>query len=259
MARYTAAEIRARIKQFKTWYHNIELNGVSTNPANPSYPETRWRTIEPYVPPDLTGETVLDLGCNAGYFSLKMQERGGRVLGVDWYTEAIEQARFVADALNAPIEYRVQNIYDFVLTNEDTFDYVIFLGVFYHLRYPLLVLDQLARITRKKLYFQSVVKDTGSGRDVTVPDDIRADDYDLLNDPDFPKMCFIEHKLEGGYNNWFVCNSSGVAAMLRSAGFKNLVKAGGDCFICDPPDRRARVRISHDLRGIRRQEDPLTL
>jgi tRNA (mo5U34)-methyltransferase len=223
MARYTAAEIRAKIKQFKTWYHNIELNGVSTNPANPSYPETRWRTIEPYVP------------------------------------KAIEQARLVADALNAPIEYRVQNIYDFVLTNEDTFDYVIFLGVFYHLRYPLLVLDQLARITRKKLYFQSVVKDTGSGRDVTVPDDIRADDYELLNDPDFPKMCFIEHKLEGGYNNWFVCNSSGVAAMLRSAGFENLVKAGGDCFICDPLDRRARVRISHDLRGIRRQEDPLTL
>jgi tRNA (mo5U34)-methyltransferase len=107
---YTREEIAAKIKRFKRWYHNIDLHGVLTNPANPSYPEVRWRLIERYVPEDLTGKTVLDVGCNAGYFSIKMKQRGARVVGVDWYTDGIEQARFVADVLALDIEYRCQNI-----------------------------------------------------------------------------------------------------------------------------------------------------
>ena len=103
---YSREEIAAKVGRFKTWYHNISLNGVPTNPANPSYPESRWKLIEPHVPRDLTGKTVLDLGCNAGYFSIKLRQRGAQVLGVDWYPEGIEQARFVADVLELDIEYK---------------------------------------------------------------------------------------------------------------------------------------------------------
>ena len=120
---YTPQEIAAKIKRFKRWYHNIDLHGVLTNPTNPSYPEVRWQLIKPYVPQDLTGKTVLDVGCNAGYFSIKMKQRGASVVGVDWYNEGIEQARFVADVLALDIEYKRQNIYQFVINNTKTFDY----------------------------------------------------------------------------------------------------------------------------------------
>ena len=194
---YTRQEIAAKIKRFKGWYHNIDLHGVLTNPTNPSYPETRWQLIKPYVPQDLTGKTVLDVGCNAGYFSIKMKQRGASVVGVDWYVEGIDHPRFVAGVLALDIEDKRQNIYEFVINNTKTFDYVLFLGVFYHLRYPLLILDYLARITSERLYFQTIVTDASAKRDLVIPENLTAANYDLFHDPDFPKMCFVEDDLEG--------------------------------------------------------------
>ena len=249
---YTREEIAAGIKRFKRWFHNIDLHGVLTNPANPSYPETRWQLIKPYVPQDLTGKTVLDVGCNAGYFSIKMKQRGASVVGVDWYVEGIEQAKFVADVLGLEIEYICQNIYEFVINSTKTFDYVLLLGVFYHLRYPLLILDYLARITNEKLYFQTIITDASAKRDLVIPENLTGANYDLFHDPDFPKMCFVEHNLDGAYNNWFVCNTSGICAVLRSSGFTNIIRAGGDCFVCGPPDRDARPKISHTLAELRK-------
>jgi tRNA (mo5U34)-methyltransferase len=95
----------AALNRFKRWYHNIDLHGVLTNPTNPSYPETRWQLIKPYVPQDLTGKPVFDVGCNTGYFSIKMKQRDASVVGADCYNEGIEQARFVADVLALEIEY----------------------------------------------------------------------------------------------------------------------------------------------------------
>lgn len=248
---YSREEIAAKVGRFKTWYHNISLNGVPTNPANPSYPESRWKLIEPHVPRDLTGKTVLDLGCNAGYFSIKLRQRGAQVLGVDWYPEGIEQARFVADVLELDIEYVCQNIYEFVVNSTRRFDHVLFLGVFYHLRYPLLVLDYLARMTGEKLYFQTIVRDAEARGGLVIPDNITGDRYDLFDDPGFPRMYFVEKDLEGSYNNWFVCNTSAVYGILRSSGFGNITRASDDCFVCEPAGPAARPKVSHDLTRIR--------
>ena len=85
---------------------------------------------------------MLDVGCNAGYFSIKMKQRGASVVGVDWYNEGIEQARFVADVLVLKRQSRSkrQNIYQSVTNNTKTFD---FLGVFYHLALPIVNLGLL--------------------------------------------------------------------------------------------------------------------
>jgi tRNA (mo5U34)-methyltransferase len=206
----TEAEIEKEIGRFTTWYHNIDLHGVQTNPSNPDYPASRWRLIEPYVPQDLTGKTVLDLGCNAGFFAVELCRRGAQVLGVDWYPEAIEQARFVAR-----------------------------------------VLDRLAQMVTEKLYFQTVIKEQPQSGELTVPDQLSTTDLELLTDPRFPRLAFIEGNLDGGYNNWFVCNSSAVLAMLRSSGFTDIVGAGGDCYVCGPADQQASWRFTHDLSAIR--------
>lgn len=235
MNKYTKKEIKNQINQLGSWFHNINLNGVPTNPTKPDYPESRWQLLEPYFPKNMKNKTLLDLGCNAGYFSIKMKEKGAKVLGIDWRKENIEQANFVAKALDLNIEYRQQNIYEFLLTNEQIFDYVIFLGVFYHLRYPLLALDMISKITKEKLYFQTEIKDSNSSKKILqIPDNIRYDQMDMINHPDFPKMNFIEKNLAGVYNNWFVCNSSAVYSILRSSGFRNIIRSGLDCFICEP-------------------------
>lgn len=253
MGNYTKSEIEQKIKHYKVWFQNINLNGIETNPSE-SNSAKRWANIEPYIPKDLAGKNVLDLGCNAGYFSIKMRERGAKVLGVDWYPEAIEQAKFVAKVLNLDIEYRLENIYEFILNNKQTFDYVLFLGLFYHLRYPLLVLDKVAEIVKEKLYFQTIIRNKDSDLELSIPENITDINDPVFEHSNFPKMFFIEKELSGAYNNWFLCNENAVYSILRSSGFKNITKSGYDSFICEPENNKQKWKYSHNVSDIKLNE-----
>jgi len=250
MSAYTRESIEQSVRRLDPWFQNIDLNGVQTDPSSPDHPAGRWALLEPYVPDDLSGKSVLDLGCNAGYFSIKMRERGAQVVGVDWAPRGIEQSRLAADVLGLDIDYRLDNIYQFVLNCDQVFDYVVFLGVFYHLRYPLLVLDRLAEITQKSLYFQTVITDVEGADELEIPEDI--DDKYIFCETGFPKMYFIENRYQGGFNNWFICNVQAALAALRSSGFDNIIRSGTDCFICESAMRSSvQGRRSHDLHSLR--------
>lgn len=247
--------MRERIRELAPWYQNIDLGGISTNPAEPDYPASRWKLIEPHVPEDLTGKSVLDLGCNAGFFSLKMKERGASyVLGVDVSSTCIAQAKFVADYLGLDVDYKVDSVYQFLLRNRMRFDFVLFLGLFYHLRHPLLVLDRVSEITRQRVYFQAVIRGAAplTAVDPSLPFDKRAlvveDDYDIketrvFEHPDYPKMYFIEKRFNNDSSNWWFCNETCVYALLRSAGFASIVKVGDDTFICDATEQKLRTTV----------------
>lgn len=235
---YSREELQDKVRELGPWYQCFNLDGVLTNAADPTYPESRWQLIEPHVPKNLTGKTVLDIGCNAGYFSMKMKQRGAAsVLGTDINLKSINQARFVANYFNVSVDYEVMNLYEFVLTNRRKFDFVLFLGVFYHLRYPLLVMDKIAEMAREKMYFTTVIRGTPrwEKKKLTLLDDYEMGETKVFDHPDYPKMFFIEEKYNHDYSNWWFANESCVYAMLRSAGFRNIIKAGSEVFVCDPP------------------------
>ena len=78
-------ELVEMMEKLGPWYHNLNFSGIDTNPDDPDYPARRWRILEPFVPKDLRGKTVLDIGCNAGYLSLEMKKRGAeRVISIDF-------------------------------------------------------------------------------------------------------------------------------------------------------------------------------
>jgi len=233
LAKYSKSEIEQKIKQFSRWYQNFDLNGIQTSPGR-NQSELLWQVMKPFVPENLQGKTVLDLGCNAGFFSVKMKKRGAQVLAIDMWPEAIEQANFVADVLELDIDFKQENVYEFILKNKQTFDYVLYLGLFYHLRYPLLILDQAAKITKEKFFFQTVMRGDEKPP-LTVPDNIESTKSELLNHPNFPKLFFIEKNFANSHDNWFLCNESAIYALLRSSGFKD-IKKSGPCFICNPSD-----------------------
>jgi tRNA (mo5U34)-methyltransferase len=238
-----AAELRRKIDALGYWYHNIELApGVWTNPAQGQYPLARWQIIEPYVPADLTGKSVLDLSCNSGFFSIQMKKRGaGRVVGVERFGPAVKQAHLVTSTLGVDIEIVHDDVYSFLWNNQEMFDYVFFLGLFYHLRAPLFVLDRLGLFVREKMYFQTVVRgDAPSAPPAEIPADIDINDPKVLTQPNFPKAFFIEGLANSDWSNWWFVNSACVHAMLRSAGFTRYTQAASDTFVCDaPPDRSA--------------------
>src|SRR5205807_8486017 len=136
-------EIERRVHELGDWFQNLDLGGVRTAPNHflGDYPNFKWRHFEHAIPADLSGKTVLDIGCNAGFYSLEMKRRGAdRVVGIDSDDDYLAQARFAAEVSGAAVEFRKLSVYDVAALGEK-FDLVLFMGVLYHLRHPLLALD----------------------------------------------------------------------------------------------------------------------
>src|SRR6478609_7536294 len=152
-------QIQENIQKLGKWFHNIDLRGVKTAPDHflGDYPNVKYQRFAHAIPKDLTGKTVLDIGCNAGFYSFEMKRRGAsRVVGIDSDERYLRQARFAAGALGFEIEFHRLSVYDLAQLREK-FDLVIFMGVFYHLRHPLLALDLIREhVAKDLLLFQSM-------------------------------------------------------------------------------------------------------
>src|ERR1700709_651688 len=129
-----------KISTLGPWFHNINLRGVQTAPQHflGDYPRVKFDQFRNAIPLDLTGKTVLDIGCNGGFYSLEMKRRGAaRVLGIDTDELYLRQARFAAEVEGVDVEFLRMAVWD-VAELREKFDLVIFMGVLYHLRHPLL-------------------------------------------------------------------------------------------------------------------------
>jgi tRNA (mo5U34)-methyltransferase len=230
--------IRERVRALGPWFHNIDLGGVQTAPDHflGDYPTAHWRIFENALPWDLRGRSVLDIGCNAGFFSLQMHARGAsRVLGIDSDERYLAQARLAAEIRGAPVEFRRLTVYEVALLRE-RFDVVLFMGVLYHLRHPLLALDLLhAHVVNDLLLFQTMLR--GSEAVEPIAADYPFSERDVFDRPDFPKLHFIERKYAGDQTNWWIPNRAAAEAMLRSAGFAILGHPATEVFLC----RRAEL------------------
>ena len=153
--------LQREIEALGPWFHNLHLpGGVQTLPDSfigGDFPHFKWLDIAPHIPQDLTGWRVLDVGCNAGFYSFELARRGASVLAIDVEALYLKQARWAAGVLGLErqVEFRHMGVYE-VAQLQESFDLVWFMGVFYHLRYPLLALDVLAQKTRRLLMFQTL-------------------------------------------------------------------------------------------------------
>lgn len=248
MSRSSSAAIKERtieeeIAALGPWFHNLRLRGIQTAPDHflGDYPEIKFANFRHAIPDDLSGKTVLDIGCNAGFYSLEMKRRGAsRVLGIDTDEHYLRQARFAALIERADIEFRRMAVWDVAELGE-TFDLVIFMGVLYHLRHPLLALDLIhEHVAKDWLLFQSMQR--GSKEVARVAADYDFNARDCFDSPGYPKMHFIEHRYAHDETNWWVPNRACVEAMLRSSGFLVEDQPEDEVYICrwqpvdDPPD-----------------------
>jgi len=229
----TREEIEAKVRELGPWFHNFEVGGVRTAPEHflGDYPYVKWKKIAPALPEDLTGKSVLDIGCNAGFYSLEMKRRGAaRVVGIDSDEKYLAQARFAAEVSGFDIEFRSLSVYDVGQLGEK-FDLVIFMGVLYHLRHPLLALDLIhENVAADMLLFQTMQR---GSRDVDpVADDYSFWDVEHFDRPGYPKMHFIEKRYSQDPTNWWAPNRACTEAMLRSAGFEIAAHPEEEVYLC---------------------------
>lgn len=235
--------LQQRIEELGPWFHNMSLGGVQTAPEHflGDYPEIKYRRFKSALPQDMAGLSVLDIGCNGGFYSLEMKRRGAnRVLGIDTDEHYLRQARFAAEVTGLDVSFERMAVWDIGALRE-RFDLVIFMGVLYHLRHPLLALDLIhEHVAKDTLLFQSMQR--GSRDVVEVDEDYDFNDVAPFDEPGYPKMHFVERRYSHDETNWWIPNRACVEAMLRSAGFAIEAQPEEEVYVCRwqpvevPPD-----------------------
>jgi tRNA (mo5U34)-methyltransferase len=245
--------IEQQIHGLGEWFHNMCLRGVQTAPDHflGDYPMVKWRRFAHAIPADLRGWTVLDIGCNAGFYSQEMKKRGAdRVVGVDSDPRYLTQARFAADMNGLEIEFEQMSVYE-LATLREQFDLVLIMGVLYHLRHPLLALDILHdHVVGDMLVFQSMLRGS-SGQDAVAPD-YQFTDTSPFDETSYPRMYFVEHCYAGDPTNWWIPNRGCAEAMLRSAGFRIVDHPEEEVFICRRAPEPFQRRRDEELTWLKR-------
>lgn len=243
-------DLGREIRALAPWFHNLHLpDGRQTAPDHPlgDFPAFKWEQFSGWLPPEMSGLRVLDIGCNAGFYSVALAQRGARVLGIDIDSHYLRQAEWVRRQFGLDtrqLEFRQMQVYELARTS-DEFDVILFMGVLYHLRYPLLALDIVTGKVRDLLVVQTL---TMPGDDVFEgPEDLSLAERQLMLEPGWPKMAFIERRLEGDPTNWWAPNRACVEAMLRSSGLEPIATPGHEIEIAR---RVEKLRVGGELRSV---------
>ncbi len=226
-------DVEAQVRALGPWFHQMQVGGVWTAPEHVlgDYPAVKWRHYADALPADMGGLSVLDIGCNAGFFSQALKRRGAaRVVGIESDPRYLAQARFAAEVEGLAIEYRQMSVYD-VAALRERFDIVLFLGVFYHLRHPLLALDLVhEHVARDVMVFQTLQR--GGDEVMAVAEDYPFSERAVFEAAGYPRLHFIEHSYAGDPTNWWAPNRAAVEALLRSAGFAIVSRPEEETYLC---------------------------
>lgn len=268
----TPDEKRAGVERMKPWFHRVDLgDGVVTKEGSVAgeaddHPLPTWAVVSTALPEDLSGLSVLDVGCNAGFYSVEAKRRGAaRVLGIDAQRREVRQASFVARALGLPVEFRRMSVYDLSPEAAGVFDVTLALGLVYHLKHLVQGLERLHSVTRDLLVLETAVLlpellPAGPFPYVTgrLTRDLHPIGY-VKNSPDAKEAVF----------NWFVPSVGAMASMLEDAGFGDVrcVATPGDraVFACRKragsgahvlPDLAARLEVTSAPPSCRLGEAP---
>jgi tRNA (mo5U34)-methyltransferase len=155
MSELSPHQIRELVDSVGHWHHIMRFPHGIVSPG--AYdPREMFGLLQL---PDLHGKRVLDIGTRDGFFAFECERLGAEVVAVDY--GAMDMTGFGAarKIYGSAVEYVQANVYDLDPARLGTFDIVLFLGVLYHLRHPLLALDRLRPLCRELLIVESLVCD----------------------------------------------------------------------------------------------------
>jgi tRNA (mo5U34)-methyltransferase len=212
------------------WYDTIDLGHGVVTPGGRGNLAVLGRLG---LPPRLDGLSVLDVGAWDGFFSFEAERRGARrVLATDsfrwdggggWGSKGgFELAR---RTLGSRIEDKHIDVLDLSPEAVGVFDLVLFLGVLYHMRHPLLALERVASVTGRQLILETHV--------------------DMLHGRRPACAFYAEDELDRNPTNWCGPNPAAVVAMHKSVGFRRVAVVSRYSL-----PRRACLALSPALGGV---------
>jgi tRNA (mo5U34)-methyltransferase len=235
----------AAVRRLDDWFHNLKLPDgeggiVETRPDGPfgDFPQFKWDALADHLPSDLHGKTCLDIGTNSGFYAFQLAKRGGQVLGIDLDDHYLAQADFGRHVLDlgGRVDLQHRQIYSLAADAEAgrRFDVILFMGVFYHLRYPLLGLDVVANLLAEDglLVFQTLQAPGETPKPQDALRDVTFQQRDQLAEPGWPRMAFFEHGFNHDPTNWWAADPAACESMLRSSGLKIVGEPMHETYLC---------------------------
>ena len=160
---YPKEEIKKNLEQNNTWYHTININGTQAKNSRTSSKYQMW--VSQIIPVDLTGKSILDVGCSDGFYSFLCEQRNAnRILGIDYEGFDLQKKmpesekkinannfKLYKKFLDSKVEYRNLDVNDIDMIKE-IFDFVLFFGIYYHLENLISVLQKIYSVVNDSVF-----------------------------------------------------------------------------------------------------------
>jgi tRNA (mo5U34)-methyltransferase len=187
------------------WFHQIDFGGGIISPGIASI-QVLSAQADVYFRDGIAGKSMIDIGCWDGYNSIEASRRGAaRVLATDQFAwsdkcwgsrQSFELAR---EYLAPNIDAHVSDVFDLTPETVGKFDVVLFAGVFYHLRHPLLALERVSKLATEMMIVETHI--------------------DAIDEPRPAMIFYPGAECANDETNWWGPNRACVEAMLRDVGF----------------------------------------
>jgi len=148
--------IQQQVEAESYWFQKINLPGplVTSGWSDPATEKLPFYGL----PDRLDGLRVLDIGCAEGFFSFEAERRGAaEVVAIDSFPDSVRRFNICRAALDSKATAYLANVYDLSPRTFGTFDLVLFFGVLYHLRHPLLALERILSVCSGKMLLQTAI------------------------------------------------------------------------------------------------------
>jgi len=186
------------------WWHRIPIGDVTT----PGHNEESQSTLDAMNLGDLTGKTVLDIGCWDGFYSFACEKKNAkRVVASDrfvWDSPDFTDAgfNFAHKHLNSKVEKLHASVEELPEKNLGKFDIVLMLGVLYHAKSPIQYIEIAKKLSKGIVIFETAV--------------------DLMDIPVPVARYYVHDELNHDPTNFWGFNELAMLGMMRDAGYKDI-------------------------------------
>jgi len=186
------------------WWHRIPIGDVTT----PGHNGESQSTLDAMNLGDLTGKTVLDIGCWDGFYSFACEKKNAkRVVASDrfvWDSPDFTDAgfNFAHKHLNSKVEKLHASVEELPEKNLGKFDIVLMLGVLYHAKSPIQYIEIAKKLSKGIVIFETAV--------------------DLMDIPVPVARYYVHDELNHDPTNFWGFNELAMLGMMRDAGYKDI-------------------------------------
>lgn len=247
---FSKEEALTKIRSFGRWYHKVE---VAPGVVTPGIVDCLSIAAELQLPEDCIGMRVLDIGASDGYYSILLKKRGAKeVVAVDHRPPDKTGFPVLKELYDVDVKYYTDSVYNISPERYGYFDVVLCLGILYHLRNPLLLLDRIRAVCTNELYVESHAIDNyfiewKHGR----PSSFSKLPGELAETP--LMQFYVKDELNNDYSNWWGPNLACLEKMLQSANFTVIHRLLSEsrailkCRINDDPEARQWRELESSL------------